>query len=289
MNSIASLVEDLMRATPFYKQGQYILYQTLDIDQIRNEIDEKGYSIVKRLIQPKDIETIRSFWLNEFTKSTPSTEVIWGPTLGQRNAIGFTSNNFQTMYRSYSFLWNEPYHELTQHICLRLNIVRNFILELPALSGIAFSPDRYGLMVTTSYYPPTHGWMQMHNDGTHTGKPLVHHIVPLTFKGTHYREGGMEVVGRDGKTVDLDSLFAEGDVVFYDASLNHGVKKIIPNSTGTPIGRMQMFAIPRTLANFEDNMEHIRRIPMGKIVRSRYMVAKNILAGLIGKAPVYRA
>jgi len=289
MDQIETTVENLLKATTYFTSGQFLNYQSLDIKRLKDEIKNKGYCIVEGLIPKSHIESIRSFWLKEFGENKPNTEVIWGPTIGQKNALGYTSNNFQTMYRSYGFLWNKPYDNLTQQVCLRLNIIRNLILDLPALAGLSFSPDRYGLMITSSYYPPTDGWMQRHNDGTHTGKPLIHHIVPLTFKGTHYSGGGMEVVGRDGKILDLDSLFKEGDVVFYDASLDHGVQKIIPNKEGPAIGRMQMFAIPCTLSNLEDNIEQIRRIPLRQVAKSRYLVFKNIIAGLIGKAPVYRA
>ena len=150
-----------------------------------------------------------------------------------------------------------------------------------------FSPGRYGVFVTTSYYPPGEGWLKVHADGVAPDRPLLHHIVPLTIKGTDYAQGGLVMIDRRGKKVDVDGQMRLGSVLFYDGALQHGVERILPDPDKR-LGRLQMFAIPTTFTNAELNVYTVGRIPVGKFARAKWRRLKNRLLIALGFDPIIR-
>lgn len=168
--------------------------------------------------------------------------------LGQENFNSFTDSDFWTLYRNFDFLWNEPTHKLTTDLSLELNKIRNKALSLPENHGLYYSSDCYGIYISTSYYPPNTGRLQTHEDGYPSGKDqfaLLHFMVPVTFKGTDYDEGGLVYYSKStGKKIDVDTMMKPGSVLFFDGALKHGVEKIIPFENKKPIGRLAFFAIP---------------------------------------------
>lgn len=148
--------------------------------------------------------------------------------------------------------------------------------------------DRYGVFTTTSYYPPESGHMSMHKDGVGGNFPLIHHVLPLTHKGIDYSAGGLAVIDRHDNRTDIDAAMNPGDVIFYDASLEHGVDPIGASLTSPPIGRLQMFAIPSRFNSPEVNMDTIRRVSLKDFLHSRYLKTKNRLSILLRQRPILR-
>lgn len=276
-------IEHLVHHTFPAKVVPPVHYEKLNLELIRNEINENGYSIVRGLLEPQTINEIRDFWLDQYAKNNKQTRVTWSPYLGQSNTIGYSKDGFQCLYRSCDFLWNEPLHALTRNVCLRLNAIRNCVLDLPVLKGTIFSEDRYGIFVTTSYYPPGDGFMDAHDDGVSPNIPLVHHIVPLTFKGRDYDTGGMYLINKQGVKVDVDATMNPGDVIFYNGALLHGVEQIRGK-----LGRMQMFAIPAPFKNRELNESVVREIPLPLYALSKWHSLKNTVAVRLGRKPTLR-
>lgn len=260
----------------------------LEISKAREEIKKKGYFVLSGHIDSETLRTIREFWLNHYRNNPPKDKVTWGPYLGQPNTIGFTDDGFQCLYRSCDFLWNPPLHEPTRNACLKLNAIRNQILGLEADFGRYYSSERWGVFLTTSYYPPGKGWMEAHTDGAGSDVPLVHHIAPLTFKGTDYAGGGMFLIDPEGKEIDVDSLMTPGDVVFYDASLKHGVKPIQPLPSGAPLGRLQMFAIPSQFLPADVNSTVIERIAWKTFLKTKWYRFKSDTYHRLGRKPFLR-
>jgi hypothetical protein len=272
-----------------------VRYGAFDLERARAEVGQDGYSIVRDLIPETLIAEARAFWLEtHFNRKAGLPRVTWSPHLGQENTVGYSEDKFQCMWRSCDFLWNQPLHPLTRAICVRLNGLRNLILGLDPLLGVRFSAERYGIFVTTTYYPPGAGFMDAHVDGVGGDVPLLHHIAPLTFKGIDYQEGGMQVRDRRGKTVDVDALLRPGDVVFYDGALQHGVAPIRsqpPSHTDAdraPLGRLQMFAIPTRFANIESSRSLAEEMPTGVFLRAKWRKLKNAVYLRLGRKQVIR-
>src|SRR5690242_1252747 len=118
MTSEASAAVDRRPTAPFFtpdkipalfndKPNNPVLhYERFLLPRVRQDIDEQGFSIVKGLVPGPRIEAVRAFWLEAFGGAKPKRRVTWSPFLGQENHIGFTSDDFQHLYRSCDFLWN---------------------------------------------------------------------------------------------------------------------------------------------------------------------------------------
>jgi hypothetical protein len=255
-----------------------------DLDKVRREIESDGYSIVRSLIDPAALGEIRRFWLQRYGEVKPTVRVLWSPYLGQENVIGYSDDGFQRLFRSCDFLWNPPFEPLSREICVHLNRIRNLVVGMPPLAGEVFSSDRYGVFITTSYYPPEGGWMKVHTDGVSEGRPLIHHIVPLTHKGIDYGAGGMVVVDRKGQRVDVEAQLRPGDVVFYDGGLPHGVDPIAALGDKR-IGRLQMFAIPTLFTNVEEKQHVLEKIGFREVTTARLRRLRSKLRDLVKDDP----
>jgi hypothetical protein len=150
-----------------------------------------------------------------------------------------------------------------------------------------FTDGKYGIFVTTSYYPPKIGRMETHVDGVTDKNRLIHSLVPITFKGKDYKDGGLSLINRQGKEIDVDAILTAGDVIFYDGALKHGVKSIVPFENN-PIGRIQMFPIPTVFSNLEDNTFALSRIPFSSFSRAKWLFLKNKIRIALGMPPAMR-
>lgn len=282
-------VEELKRWFGDGPEDRFVNYAAFNLDEVKQRIQTEGYAIVHELIPPATLEAVRDFWLRRFKEieHAKADRVTWSPYLGQPNTVGFTDDKFQCMFRSCDFLWNPPYDQPAREVGLRINALRNLIVGFDVFRGTTFSSDRYGVFITTSYYPPHKGWLGAHSDGVASNIPLVHHIVPLTIKGRDYAEGGLTLVDRQGKAVDADGQMRLGSVLFYDGSLKHGVEKIVP-SPDKSLGRMQMFAIPTTFSNVELNVLAVGRIATSTFMRAKWMRVKNRLITSLGLSQIIR-
>ena len=264
-----------------------LAYDRFSLEEAREQVEEVGFAIVKKLVPESRIHRMRSFWIDTFTHDRPSNRVTWTPYMGQTNNIGFTSDSFQHLYRAVDFLWNEPLHAETRQVCLRVHALRNLILGEDPYFGIRFTDARSGIFVTASYYPGGAGHMAMHSDGVSNNKPLLHSLVPITFKGRDYKEGGMLVVDRKGQKVDVDGRVGTGGAIFYDGSLDHAVMPVVAFE-GETLGRIQAFPIPTVFTNVETNRFVIARIPVSKFMDAKWLYLKDRIRILLGMKPVIR-
>jgi hypothetical protein len=262
-------------------------YDRFNVADVKHQVNETGFCIVKGLVPRARIDRIRAFWLDTFSKQKPAGRVTWSPYLGQVNHIGFSSDKFQHLYRGCDFLWNEPLHAETREVCLRMHALRNLLLDQDPYTGLRFTDARYGIFITASYYPAGSGHMQMHNDGVSKGKPLLHSLLPITFKGTDYKEGGMLVVDRKGRHVDVDGKIEPEDSVFYDGALMHAVMPIV-GLEGKHLGRVQVFPIPTLMKNLEEDAASVARIPLARYAGAKWRALQNGLRIKLGLNPIMR-
>lgn len=217
-------------------------FDAIDVAVVRQEIERIGYMIVPNVVATATLSAMRDFWLAEFSKPCPRAPMVWGPYLGEPNGTLYDDGPTLSLYRSFDYLWNPPFHTPTRTVALALNRVRNELIGEENHYGELLNAERYGIYVTTSYYPCGSGWMHMHPD-TAGDRKHWHFILPLTFREQDYDSGGLILMDRKGDRVDMDGLAEPGCVIFYDGTLEHGVEKI-EGGEGTQTGRLQMFAIP---------------------------------------------
>ena len=109
--------------------------------------------------------------------------------------------------------------------------------------GLNYNPQCYGIYISTSYYIPETGFCKVHADAHSKDIPLLHFMLPITFKGIDYKSGGLFCYDKDGKKIDVDEEMKPGSIVFYDGRQEHGVDTIIPYPEKN-LGRLAIFAIP---------------------------------------------
>jgi len=262
-------------------------YERMNLEQVRQQVADEGYAVVKGLVPLELISRVRDFWIKTFSNTTPTSRVTWSPYIGQESHVGFSSDKFQHLFRACDFLWNDPLHAETRDICLRVNALRNVVINEDPLLGIRFGYGRYGIFVTASYYPGGEGYMQMHADGGTGNVMLVHSLVPITFKGKDYKEGGMLIVNRKGQEVDVDSQVEPGDAIFYDGSLKHAVMPVV-SYPGQTLGRLQIFPIPAIFSSLDSNIRALAKIPTARFIASKWFSLKNKLRITFGFNPSLR-
>ena len=245
--------------------GTTLRTESVDERLVRTTLESKGLFIARQLVPRDYIEDMQKHWLPQFTHSTPAAPVIWGPFLGEPNQILFHEAETCCMFRSYDFLWNQPIHELTREVGIQLSRLRNRITESHPLAGETIESDRYGIYITTSYYPVDKGWMAEHKDMADSRRHW-HFMLQLTFKGNAYTEGGLILTDKQGKRIDVDSEVTPGDVIFFDGSCQHGVELI---RGGNGVGRIQMFSIPTFMESPEQNDRMLENVSIIRFLKAK--------------------
>lgn len=246
----------------------------IDTDKVRGDILSRGYAIVDDAVDTGAIDVMRTFWIDRFTSASDMQPVIWGPYYGEENRTIWDDSPSHFMHRSYDFLWNEPMHLMTREIGLSLSRVRNRIAEHDERAGEYFQTDRYGIYITTSYYPAGAGWLAEHRDEVEPGQRHWHYILPVTFKGPDFAGGGLFIIDRAGNKVDVDAHMKPGSVVFFDGTCPHGVERIEPRP-GSETGRLQMFAIPVYLELPHQHDRILENISMTRYLKARLRQVRN--------------
>jgi Rps23 Pro-64 3,4-dihydroxylase Tpa1-like proline 4-hydroxylase len=209
--------------------------------QIFADIDRDGFVIYKNAVAETVIDELRAFWLDYFAKNKADRKFVRGKIyLGERNFNSYSDINAWCMYRHFDFLWNASDHPRTRALHLQLHRHRNLAQKFDQLDGLTYSDNNYGIYISTSYYPPGKGFLKAHVDA-HQDTPLLHYMLPLTFKGKDYQTGGLVCEDKGGTMVDVDAQMAPGDIVFFDGRQKHGVEKV---ESDREIGRLAIFAIP---------------------------------------------
>ena len=249
---------------------------SVDYDDIRSKVENNGFAVAKNIISCDIIKRMREWWLGIYNGKILHAPVIWGPYFGEPNQVLFHSSNTCLMYRAYDFLWNSPIDPLTREIGLELSRIRNVIAGTNRMNGEILSADRYGIYLTTSYYPPGQGWLAKHQDHS-DGRNHWHYMLQLTHKGISYTEGGLYIFSRSGEKIDIDAMVNPGDIVFFDGTCSHGVDIV---SGGTGVGRLQMFSIPTFLETPQQNDRMLEGVSFSRFLKAKLRPIKRRFTGI---------
>ncbi len=226
-------------------------------EQIRIDIAKEGFAIYSNAIDPTCVTELRSFWVNQFKWIKSSTQVVRGNLrLGETNFLSYSESDYWCLFREFAFLWNKPTHDLTTQIGTEIHKIRNIAQGFDPDYGLSYSADRYSMYLSTSWYEPNKGHLQMHVDG-HKDVPILQYMLPITHKGRDFDGGGLCLQIGNGPKVDVDAIMKPGSIVFFDARNHHGVEKITCSDPNM-IGRIATFAIP-TFFKGQDEIPKVLR------------------------------
>lgn len=215
----------------------------INVVNVRADIETKGYSIAKNAVSKDFVNNQKKRWITHFTGNPNTKPFVRGKLLlGEDNFCSYSNIPAWCMYRYFEFLWNKNSDPNALKIHLDIHKARNEIQGFPKNFGLEYNEDGYGIYISTSLYEVNKGMLEAHSDG-HGEKPILHYMLPLTFKGADYKIGGLHLIDRNNKTVDVDSLVSPGDLIFFDGRCEHWVAKI-DGHKDKDIGRLAVFAIP---------------------------------------------
>jgi hypothetical protein len=235
------------------------------------ELSMRGFCIIKNFIPKNEFEDMRKYWLDFFLNKRllqPIKNIHkTGITLGDSNYLAYSNDNKIKMLRNVEYLWNKTENALTKKYSIELNKIRNNLLGKDENYGLNFSENNISMLHQINYYPPTAGFMYAHKDGTQK-LPMINITFNLTFKGSDFDQGGIELTTKKNEVINLDEQIEPGDVVIFDGNLKHEVKKI---QSSKHIGRIGVFPL---IVKFY----HPQEIPhfLKKISHSYYAIKRRI-------------
>jgi len=238
--------------------------ENVSVEEIKSKISSDGFFILNDLIPHETIKNLKIFWVKEFKKqlkNKPDTNSVRGNLhLGEKDFESYSDNVEWKIFRNFSFFWNESQskeHKITKEISVEINCLRNLIEENDMSRGITYDESGYGVYLSVSHYPPSTGFLKCHSDG-HLGKNkyLLQYMVNINHKNLDYSDGGL-YIKKDGEVIDLDVMLQPGSVLFFDGSIEHGVK---PVKSDNGIGRLAFFAIPTYFVRNSDIPNFVRKI-----------------------------
>ena len=217
-----------------------MVLKDLDPKKIYDHILQDGYYIAKSAVNENVIDRLRDYWLNYLKPKNIIKKFVRGRLVfGEKNFLSFSNTKDWTLFRNFDFLWNKQTHDETTNLCIDLHKIRNKAQNFDPNYGINLNEQCYGIYIATSLYPPKIGHLLLHED-SHLDVPILHFMLPLTFKNKDYDEGGLTIIDKKNKKIDVDSICTKGDVIFFDQNCKHGVETI----HGGSVGRLAVFAIP---------------------------------------------
>ncbi|QWD00756.1 hypothetical protein G6726_01770 [Polynucleobacter paneuropaeus] len=215
----------------------------LNSSTILSDIEVNGFAIASNVISIEYIERQKREWVVKFNKKNVTKKFVRGDlVLGEENFLSHSDIPGWCMYRNFDFLWNEASDKELIEVHLDLHRFRNLLQGLPENLGVEYNPACYGFYISTSLYEAGKGHLSFHADG-HSDTPILHYMIPITFKGVDYDEGGLFCINKAGVKCDVDSMVKPGDIIFFDGRIVHGVEKVESYSNGG-IGRIAQFAVP---------------------------------------------
>lgn len=241
----------------------------IDVNQskeIRTRIYKDGYFIYKNFFKKKDLLKIRSYCLNQIQRAKAEDEVIWHPYIGEEDSICFTSNDQTEMTRGYFFPWNDAGFAFSSHI--------NKIEKIKSKIFPEQISKKMSMYSTFTHYEVNKGFLKKHRDQLIDNEDIIHCITPLTQKFHDFEKGGLFIIDKTGKKIDVDGIMGLGDIIFFNGSCEHGVDIIEGGSTG----RLQIFSISTNFIKPIESERLITNLSLKKIllIKSKYYI-KNIL------------
>ncbi len=215
----------------------------LDLNEIKNKINKDGFYIVSDFIEKELIRDLKDFWIQRLHKLKTKNKHVGGNLyLGENNFTSFSDTKSLTLYRHFDFLWNKEENELSRKLNIEVHKLRNKLQDFEENTGLEYSSDCFGFYISTSYYPSNIGKMGVHID-EHKERDILQYMIPLTFKGKDYDDGGLFVMDKNNKWQDIDARCNPGSLIFFNGKHKHKVE-LIKSKNKNKIGRIAVFSIP---------------------------------------------
>ena len=165
------------------------------------------------------------------------------------NTFGFSRNKSWYIYRYCDFKWNRSNPELENIIKIsnELSRIRNFLVGNKKTYGEFIEENNYITYTSLSLYPSNGGFLKKHRDLEPSQKnpSIIHCKFELTHKGQDYEKGGLFIIDKKGKELNISEIAKPRDVIFFDGAQYHQIKNIESSN----LGRIAVFDVPTHVTN----------------------------------------
>lgn len=226
-------------------------------EEIMLQVKSNGYLICHNVIDKTVFTELQNYWIKQFSKKEiyRNYRRSFLLNLGDENFWAQTKRkNYDFRIKRSEFLWNDM-HELTRSVLCELHQVKNLCQNRKSDEGLYYSEKNNVCYLSLNHYPPGEGCLSEHVDSP---KGSVFWLIfNLTIKGKHYDKGGLYIIDKNKKKIDIDEIYREGSVVFFDGGLRHGVDKI---QSSTNIGKISFFPFDYKFSKSKDIPYYIKTI-----------------------------
>ncbi len=209
---------------------------------IADQVAQKGYAIVRGLVDPVRLRNARSQIRRAFSPIHDTAPVGTPPDAAMRNfqkvVLGGGSQTGYHVPRCvrviYNPLWADDLYGMRE-VFRPLARLRNHLLGFDLDYAVDRVEDGLFTAARLQHYPAGGGFFAAHEDrvvetiNREAGVARFFQLVLLlTEKGKDFRDGGA-FVEKDGERIDLETRARAGDVLIYDGRSRHGVGDIDPH------------------------------------------------------------
>lgn len=202
-----------------------------NISRIKMMINDNKAVIIKSMAQKNLLKEIRQYLFNVGTNSLPAYHAI-DKKIPDHHLI--LRNHPDSQIKSYAhkfyfYPWNQNIFDFFS-VFKNVFAIKNLLSDLDAGTFSNSTPldSDYVWRCLFHHYPTGGGFIAKHADtvGEHQH---VTAIVALSKKGVDFTEGGLYVMDDKENKIHIDDELDEGDVLFFNPEIEHGVDDISGN------------------------------------------------------------
>jgi hypothetical protein len=230
------------------------IQEHLDIDEIRKQVFEHGFSIVRPpgfeelcyRARQDYLDALQAVKIQPPKKPFHYSDLARAPwrklAIGSRTGASEAYPQFlQTIYfdcdkSSYVHL-NELFKSVIE--------LRNRLMNVSSSFGEDPVGDQFWNACRVHHYPAGGSFMVMHRDTYFPARmgeyAFYQLLVPLSKKGEHFTSGGGVMVDKSGNKIDTDELVGMSGILVFDGRTQHGVEDVDPDQIldfESPKGRL---------------------------------------------------
>jgi hypothetical protein len=203
-----------------------VLSDASSIINLKSSILNSDIVIVKKAISKQLINEIKAYLIQVGRSSFPNYERI---EYGAKDFHRINNNDSRAYVKGafHQFVfypWNQNYFDLYNAFSKPYKL-KNILSGIEEDAFMApKSVDNFTARIAFQFYPQGIGYLNNHADPVDQHQIAVP-ILVMSEKGNDFKEGGA-YVKYEGEKVFIEDHAEIGDVVFFKASLEHGVDKI---------------------------------------------------------------
>jgi len=213
----------------FVDYSENLLSDEKKIAEIRSNIQQGDIYIVKNVVDKAFLKQIRNYLIQIGKNSLPNYRTILPgcPNFHRMNDEDDRAYVKGCFHQFVFFPWNQDVFHLFEKFRF-VYYLKNLLSGLRSDIFLSREPEEDCIArLAFQYYPKNKGYLNAHAD------PVDYHqlTVPtmmLSKKGEDFLEGGAYVMSTKKNKIYVDDFLDWGDVVYFNASVIHGVDPVDP-------------------------------------------------------------